>query len=116
MGDLIYFAIASLNGYMEDENGDYEWSRPDEEVHAFINELERPVGTYPYGRRMYEVMRVWETPEAQAGGRPAGRIPWHRPSRTPSTGGMIRAVPSLPLAPQDTIATWKTGCSGSSWR
>jgi dihydrofolate reductase len=71
VGDLIYFAIASLNGYMEDENGDYEWSRPDEEVHAFINELERPVGTYLYGRRMYEVMRVWETPEALPDATPA---------------------------------------------
>ena len=71
MGDLIYMAIASLDGYMEDENGDFEWSAPGEEVHAFINELERPVGTYLYGRRMYEVMRVWETPEALPDATPA---------------------------------------------
>ena len=71
MGDLIYVTIASLDGYMEDESGDFEWSAPDEEVHAFINELERPVGTYLYGRRMYEVMRVWETPEALPDATPA---------------------------------------------
>ena len=71
MGDLIYLAIASLDGYMEDENGDYEWSAPSEEVHAFINELLRPVGTHLYGRRMYEVMRVWETPEALPDATPA---------------------------------------------
>lgn len=71
MGELIYVTIASLDGYMEDESGDFEWSAPDEEVHAFINELERPVGTYLYGRRMYEVMRVWETPEALPDATPA---------------------------------------------
>jgi dihydrofolate reductase len=71
VGELIYVTIASLDGYMEDESGDFEWSAPDEEVHAFINELERPVGTYLYGRRMYEVMRVWETPEALPDATPA---------------------------------------------
>ena len=71
VGDLIYMTIASLDGYMEDENGDYQWSAPDEEVHAFINELLRPVGTHLYGRRMYEVMRVWETPEALPDATPA---------------------------------------------
>jgi dihydrofolate reductase len=71
VGDLIYMTIASLDGYMEDENGDYQWSAPDEEVHAFINELVRPVGTHLYGRRMYEVMRVWESPEALPDATPA---------------------------------------------
>jgi dihydrofolate reductase len=71
VGDLIYSAIASLDGYIADEDGNFEWSAPGEEVHAFINELERPVGTYLYGRRMYEVMRVWETPEALPGATPA---------------------------------------------
>jgi dihydrofolate reductase len=59
--DLIYGAICSLDGYVNDEHGDFDWAAPDEEVHAHVNDLERPVGTYLYGRRMYEVMRVWET-------------------------------------------------------
>ena len=58
---LIYSAIASLDGYIEDANGKFDWAAPDDEVHAFINELERPVGTYLYGRRMYETMVAWET-------------------------------------------------------
>jgi dihydrofolate reductase len=57
---LIYSAITSLDGYVADENGNFDWAAPDEEVHAFINDLERPVGTYLYGRRMYEVMAFWE--------------------------------------------------------
>ena len=61
MASLIYSAIASLDGYIADENGNFDWAAPDEEVHAFVNDLERPVGTYLYGRRMYETMAVWET-------------------------------------------------------
>lgn len=61
MAKLIYFAITSLDGYIADETGNFDWAAPDEEVHAFINDLERPVGTYLLGRRMYEVMAVWET-------------------------------------------------------
>ena len=61
MADLIYGALASLDGYVEDEDGKFDWAEPDEEVHSFVNELERPVGTYLYGRRMYETMTVWET-------------------------------------------------------
>jgi len=58
---LIYSAITSLDGYVEDEDGKFDWAAPDEEVHRLVNELERPVGTYLYGRRMYEVMVYWET-------------------------------------------------------
>jgi hypothetical protein len=58
---LIYSAIASLDGYVADEDGNFGWAAPDEEVHAFVNDLERPVGTYLYGRRMYETMVFWET-------------------------------------------------------
>jgi dihydrofolate reductase len=58
---LIYSAIASLDGYVADEQGKWDWSRPDEEVHAFVNDLARPIGTCLYGRRMYEVLVAWET-------------------------------------------------------
>ena len=61
MARLIYSTLASLDGYVADEDGNFDWAAPDEEVHRFVNELERPVGTYLYGRRMYEVMRFWET-------------------------------------------------------
>ncbi|GAA3692274.1 dihydrofolate reductase family protein [Nonomuraea antimicrobica] len=61
MAELIYAAIASLDGYIADDKGRFDWAMPDEEVHAFINDLERPVGTYLYGRGMYETMAGWET-------------------------------------------------------
>ena len=66
MAKLLYSAIASLDGYIADEHGTFDWAAPEEEVHSFVNDLERPVGTYLYGRRMYEVMRAWEHPEAFA--------------------------------------------------
>jgi dihydrofolate reductase len=61
MPKLIYQAIASLDGYVEDDDGNFDWAAPDGEVHAFVNDLERPIGTYLYGRRMYETMAFWET-------------------------------------------------------
>jgi dihydrofolate reductase len=61
MAKLIYAAISSLDGYVADAEGNFDWSAPDEEVHGFVNDLARPIGTYLYGRRMYEVMRYWET-------------------------------------------------------
>ena len=61
MAKLIYAAIASLDGYVEDEEGRFDWAAPDDEVHAFVNDLDRPIGTYLYGRRMYETMVFWET-------------------------------------------------------
>jgi dihydrofolate reductase len=61
MARLIYSAITSLDGYVADEQGNFDWSAPDEEVHAFVNDLERSAGTYLYGRRMYQVMAAWET-------------------------------------------------------
>lgn len=61
MAKLIYSSICSLDGYVADEQDNFEWAAPDEEVHAFVNELERPIGTYLYGRRMYETMVYWET-------------------------------------------------------
>ena len=61
MAKLMYTAITSLDGYVEDNDGNFDWAAPDEEVHTFVNDLERPVGTYLYGRRMYETMVYWET-------------------------------------------------------
>jgi dihydrofolate reductase len=61
MAKLVYSAIASLDGYVADEAGGFDWAAPDAQVHAFVNDLERSVGTYLYGRRMYEVMAYWET-------------------------------------------------------
>lgn len=61
MANLIYWMNTSLDGYVADEAGDFDWSEPSDEVHAFANELERPIGTYLYGRRVYEAMAVWQT-------------------------------------------------------
>ena len=61
MAKLVYTAIASLDGYIADAQGEFGWAQPDPEVHAFVNDLERPIGTHLYGRRLYETMVVWET-------------------------------------------------------
>jgi dihydrofolate reductase len=66
MARLIYSAITSLDGYIEDEEGNFDWGAPDQEVLGFVNDMERPVGTYLYGRRMYETMVYWETAQALA--------------------------------------------------
>jgi dihydrofolate reductase len=70
---LTYTALTSLDGYIEDEHGRFDWGAPDEEVHAFINDLERSIGTNLYGRRMYEVMAGWETDPTLAQQSPAMR-------------------------------------------
>jgi dihydrofolate reductase len=62
MAKLIYGGMTSLDGYINDEQGKFDWGEPDDEVHSFVNELERPIGTYLYGRRLYEVMRYWQDP------------------------------------------------------
>ena len=66
MTKLIYAVISSLDGYSEDEEGRFDWAAPDDELHAFVNDLERPIGTYLYGRRMYETMVFWETVSDEA--------------------------------------------------
>jgi dihydrofolate reductase len=94
---LIYSAIASADGYVEDKDGEIDWGAPDDEVHAFVNDLERPIGTYLYGRRMYETMVYWET--VGTGGdqdavardfaeiwRAAEKIVYSRTLRAPSSG------------------------------
>ena len=73
MGRLSYTAVASLDGYVNGKDGGFEWAAPDEEVHAFVNDLERPIGTYLLGRRMYETMRFWETPDAMNDPSPVAR-------------------------------------------
>ena len=67
---LLYSAITSLDGYVADEDGRFDWAKPDDELHAFVNDLERSVGTYLYGRRMYDVMVYWETAPTGAGAHP----------------------------------------------
>jgi hypothetical protein len=83
MGKLIYSAIASADGYTEDAAGSFDWAAPDDEVHRFVNDPERPVGTYFYGRRMYETMRYWETAHTM----PASRLP---PTSSPASGRQPR--------------------------
>ncbi len=61
MSKLIYSMSTSLDGYIADEHGDFGWAEPDEELHAVFNEMERPIGTYLYGRHMYKIMTYWET-------------------------------------------------------
>jgi dihydrofolate reductase len=65
MAKLICTALTSLDGYIADEHGDFDWAAPDSDVHAFINDLEHPIGTYLYGRRLYEAMVYWENAPTQ---------------------------------------------------
>ena len=67
MAKMMYSMLASLDGYVADERGEFGWAEPDEEVHRFVNDLEREIGTYLFGRRMYEVMTAWGDPAALAG-------------------------------------------------
>ena len=64
MAKLTYSAITSLDGYVADEDGEFDWAEPDEQVHAYVNDLMRPIGTHLYGRRMYETLVAWETMDA----------------------------------------------------
>jgi dihydrofolate reductase len=68
VGELIYSALQSLDGYIADEQGNFGWAAPDEQVHAFVNDLTRAIGTHLLGRRMYEVLEVWDRPEELPGG------------------------------------------------
>ena len=73
MAKLIYLFNVSLDGYIADEDGKFDWGAPDEEYYSFISDLLRPVGTYLYGRRLYELMAVWETDPAAAAQSPGTR-------------------------------------------
>src|SRR3954470_13898556 len=70
MGKLIYFITTSLDGYVADENGNFEWSMPSEEVHAFVNDIVRSTGTFLFGRNMYETMKVWDSIPTEGTGGP----------------------------------------------
>jgi dihydrofolate reductase len=93
MKKLIYTAIASLDGFVEDAQGGFGWAAPDDEVHAFVNDLERPIGTYLYGRRRYETMVYWETADNSDAvardyssiWRSAEKVVFSRTLRTPSS-------------------------------
>ena len=95
MADLIYTSLASLDGFIEDEGGKFDWAEPDEEVHAFVNEIERPIGTYLLGRRMYETLAYWETDEPLSHGgvyrdyagiwRAADKVVYSRSMEEPTT-------------------------------
>jgi dihydrofolate reductase len=73
VGKLIYSAIASADGYVEDAAGSFDWAAPDDELHCFVNDLQRPAGTYLYGRRMYQTMLYWETADTVPGQPPSVR-------------------------------------------
>ncbi len=96
MAKLIYSAITSLDGYVEDKKGNFDWAMPDPEVYAFVNDLVRPIGTHLYGRRMYETMQFWETAPTSTEPavirdfaeiwRAAEKIVYSRTLQTPSSG------------------------------
>ena len=89
MAKLIYSAITSLDGYVADEDGNFDWAAPDEEGHTFVNDLERPIGTYLYGRRMYELMVFWETAHSVTDQHPSYRTSRRygaRPTRSCTPG------------------------------
>jgi dihydrofolate reductase len=94
MAKLIYLMNASLDGYIADEDGKFDWGEPGEEYYSFINDLLRPVGTHLYGRRLYELMAVWETDPAAAAQSP-GSSPrsGRRPTRSCTPGRWRRPPP-----------------------
>src|SRR6266508_3843391 len=111
MAKLIYSAITSLDGYVADEDGNFDWAAPDEEVHSFVNDLERPVGTYLYGRRMYEVMVYWETVSALADQPPfvqTSRRSGRRPTRS-CTPGRWRRFPAPGRGSSETSTLKRSG-------
>ena len=90
MGKLIYSPHASLDGYTVDATGNFDFTAPDEEVHAFINDLLQPVGTFLFGRKMYETMSVWETWDTVAEPRVVKDFAtfWHRTNKVVYSHGL----------------------------
>ena len=95
MAELIYSALASLDGFVADEDGKFDWAEPDEEVHAHVNDLSRRVGTFLLGRRMYEVLSAWETIDLAGQPSPIGtsRRSGGRPTRSSTRGRWRRQPP-----------------------
>ena len=106
MAKLVYSAITSLDGYVADESGTFDWSAPDEEVHAFVNDLERRIGTYLYGRRLYEVMVAWETMD----------LTDQSPAMVDYTGIWQAADKVVFSRSLDTVASARTRIDGTSTR
>ena len=104
---LIYSAITSLGGYVADEDGNFDWSAPDAEVHAFVNDLERPIGTYLFGRRLYEGMAVWETWDTANSRRSCGTtLSCGAPPTRSSTRGRSRPSPAREPASSAISIPW----------
>jgi dihydrofolate reductase len=101
---LIYSAIASLDGYVADAEGKFDWSVPDEEVHAFVNDQERAVGTYIYGRKMYEVMRVWQD-DALLGDKPNATLKDYASIWRAADKVVVSTTLAAPSTPRTRIAT-----------
>jgi hypothetical protein len=116
MVKLIHSPIASLDGYVEDEQGKFDWAAPADEVHAFVNARERPIGTYLYGRRMYETMVFWET--VSGGGNQPRRFATSRrsggpPRRLCSCGRSTRCPAPKPTS---SALSTPTGSAGQGSR
>jgi dihydrofolate reductase len=97
VGRLIYSAIASADGYVEDASGDFQWAAPGEQVLEFLNDTEREVGAYLYGRRMYETMRYWETADSDSAASP-GAADFARIWRAADKIVFSRTLPSVQTA------------------
>lgn len=104
MAALIYSAIASLDGYVADQDGAFDWSVPDEEVHAFVNDQEREVGTYLYGRKMYEVMRAWQD-DALLGDKPSATLKDYASIWRAADKVVVSATLAAPSTPRTRITT-----------
>ena len=91
MAKLIYTSITSLDGYVADASGSWDWSFPGEEVHAFVNDLERPIGTHLYGRKLYEVLKAWETMDDPAAAMRDYATLWRAPRRSCSPARSTRS-------------------------
>ena len=122
---LLYVTNVSVDGYIEDEHGSFDWTEPDDEVFAFITDLVRPVGTYLYGRRLYESMAVWETDPALAAGSElmadfagmwrAADKPWSYPaSMRPCMASSLPASQSAADPSARTVSASMRPCMASS--